>query len=108
MDELLSREKVIGILDTLSEDYRKRRLLFCADALDEAKRNVLLAETDEKVVSVEKTREAPRMVKVEPWYKGSDIGRDVYRCGYCGSQIDGKDRFCRYCGRKFTEKEVRK
>ena len=49
---------------------------------------------------------APKTAKiteaVEPWYPGALTGRAVTRCGYCQTQVDRKDKFCRFCGRKLA------
>ena len=45
-------------------------------------------------------KEAKITEAVEPWYPGALTGRAVTRCGFCTTQIERKDKFCRFCGRK--------
>ena len=47
-------------------------------------------------------KEAQITVAVEPWYPGALTGRIVARCGFCQTQVERKDKFCRFCGRKLT------
>ena len=49
------------------------------------------------------TPEAMRTVSVEPWFPKGQIGREVWRCGFCESQVDRKDQYCRFCGRKLVD-----
>lgn len=43
---------------------------------------------------------AEKVAKVEPFFRGGQIGRDVWHCGSCDVVIDKHDRYCRGCGRK--------
>ena len=45
-------------------------------------------------------KEAKITEAVEPWYPGALTGRAVTRCGFCQTQVERKDKFCRFCGRK--------
>lgn len=47
-------------------------------------------------------KEAQITEAVEPWYPGALTGRIVARCGFCKTQVERKDKFCRFCGRKLT------
>ena len=50
------------------------------------------------------TRETTeRVITREPFIRGSRIGTEVYRCGTCRTQVYGRDRFCRGCGRELVK-----
>lgn len=46
---------------------------------------------------------AKRTVAVEPWYPGALTGRDVWRCGFCATQVTRTQRHCDFCGRKLVD-----
>ena len=54
------------------------------------------------------TREtADRIITTEAFLSGGTVGTEVYRCGVCRTQVYGKDRFCRGCGRELIKSDRR-
>ena len=64
----------------------------------------IVEKLEPRTVSFEPEK-AVRTVSVEPFFQGGQIGREVMRCGFCQTQIEKKDRFCRFCGRKLVDPE---
>lgn len=55
------------------------------------------------------TREtADRIITREAFLRGGRVGTEVFRCGVCRTQVYGRDRFCRGCGRELlkTDRKV--
>jgi len=71
----------------------------CANALEN------LPRKEPEVKKITELPETTRTVAVEPWYPGALTGRDVWRCGFCTTQVDRKDKYCRFCGRKLVDKQ---
>ena len=46
---------------------------------------------------------ADRIVVMEPFLRGGRVGTEVYKCGVCRTQVYGRDRFCRGCGRELVK-----
>ena len=102
--DTINRENALERLRAIREVYLEERRNAVAGAVRECietLEGMPKAEPEIKIV----TPEARRTVSVEPFFDGGQIGRDVYRCGHCQTQVDKKDRFCKFCGRKMVNHE---
>ncbi len=104
MDLYIPKDEALRQLTLLRDGYELENKRAAASAVT----NCLdvIGEMGGKQISTE-PEEAPMTVAAEPWWKDALTGRDVYRCGRCTRQVDKKDRYCRFCGRKLIKKDGR-
>ncbi len=89
------------------EKMRKTQVYFtlekkhvAAKAVEDCIRIVEALEGKSIAYEPEKAR---RVVSVEPYFPCGRIGRDVMRCGFCQTQIERKDKYCRFCGKRLVD-----
>ena len=102
METYISKTDVIGRMSELKDGFELERKRVAAQAVQGCIN--LVEKMEQRTVSFEPEK-AKRTVSVEPFFPGGQIGREVYRCGWCTTQIEKKDKYCRFCGRKLVNPE---
>ena len=102
MEEYISKTAVLERMAETLSYFELERKRVAASAVQDCMN--IVEKLEPRTVSFEPEK-AKRTVSVEPFFPGGQIGREVYRCGWCTTQIDKKDKYCRFCGRKLVDPE---
>ena len=102
MDEYISKTAVLERMAETLSYFELERKRVAASAVQDCMN--IVEKLEPRTVSYEPEK-AKRTVDVEPFFKGGQIGREVMRCGFCQTQIEKKDRYCGFCGRKLVDPE---
>jgi len=90
----------IQIRDALTSMVRALPAASGAAALQPIRRD---NEPQHDSLPLEDRETADRIVVMEPFLRGGRVGTEVYKCGVCRTQVYGRDRFCRGCGRELVK-----
>ena len=90
----------IQIRDALTSMVRALPAASGAAALQPIRRD---SEPQHDSLPLEDRETADRIVVMEPFLRGGKVGTEVYKCGVCRTQVYGRDRFCRGCGRELVK-----
>lgn len=96
----VDRTEALGQMETLRSGLSRENKRVAAGAVQECV-DILVSLPVYDTFSYA-PKEAQITEAVEPWYPGALTGRAVARCGFCQTQVDRKDKYCRFCGRKLT------
>lgn len=102
MEAYISKMVVLDRMEETKTYFELERKHMAASAVKDCIK--IVEKLEPRTVSYEPEK-AKRTVSVEPYFPGGQIGREVYRCGWCTTQIDKKDKYCRFCGRKLVDPE---
>ena len=102
MEAYISKIVVLDRMEETKTYFELERKHMAASAVKDCIK--IVEKLEPRTVSYEPEK-AVRTVSVEPFFQGGQIGREVMRCGFCQTQIEKKDRFCRFCGRKLVDPE---
>lgn len=99
MIDTIDRESTMKRLEKIRETYMEEKKCAAASAVDACMECVRTEKRSYNTV----TLEARRICRVEPFFQGGVIGRDVYRCENCKNVVGKHSVFCETCGRKLTD-----
>ena len=102
MEPYISKTAALELMEQLKAGFELEHKFSAASAVQGCMN--ALEKLEPRTVSFEPEK-AVRTVSVEPFFQGGQIGREVMRCGFCQTQIEKKDRFCRFCDRKLVDPE---
>lgn len=100
MESYISKTAVLERMTETKNYFELERKRVAASAVQDCIN--IVEKLEPRTVSFEPEK-AIRTVSVEPFFHGGQIGRDVHRCGWCTTQVDKKDKYCRFCGRKLVD-----
>ena len=102
----IRKEEVLSRLALIKEECIAANKRACAGTAQDAISTVMAMRDFEYLDAKSASPETSEItVTLEPFFPGGQIVRDVYRCGFCQTQVDPHDRFCKFCGRKLITKE---
>jgi len=101
---LIQKEQALDRLELIKEECLAANKRVCAGTVQEAINSISSIKEIDLSGSKAVIETAEIVVSLEPFFKGGQIGRDVYRCGKCWGRVDRHDRFCKACGRKLIIK----
>ena len=100
MEPYVSRTDAIARMQELKDCFELEKRHASAAAVQGCMN--ILEKMVPRTVSFEADK-AKRTVAVEPWYPGAATGRDVWRCGFCTTQVTRRDKYCSFCGRRLVD-----
>lgn len=101
---LIQKEQALDRLELIKEECLAANKRVCAGTVQEAINSISSMKEIDLSGSKAVVETAEIIVCLEPFFPGGQIGRDVHRCGFCQTQVDPHDRFCKFCGRKLIAK----
>lgn len=100
------KEQVLERLELIKEECIAANKRACAGTAQDAISSIASMRDFEYLDPKSASPETSEItVTLEPFFPGGQIGRDVHRCRFCQTQVDKKDRFCKFCGKRLIKKE---